>query len=49
MLTMRFNVIAVVRHQFGSELPGSPGERRDIMNNSFYNQENDFTKFLRKR
>lgn len=33
MLTVKMSVIAIVLHQFGSELPGSPGEKRDIMNN----------------
>lgn len=37
MLTVGFNVTAIVRHWFGSELPDSPGEKGDGMNNSFYN------------
>lgn len=31
-----FNVTAVVWHWFDSELPGSPGEKEDVMNNSIY-------------
>ena len=37
MLIVEFNVTAVARHCFGSELPGSPGGKGDVMNNSFYN------------
>ena len=33
MLTVKLSVTAVIRPQFDSELPGSPGEKRDIMNN----------------
>lgn len=32
-LTVRFTVITVVRHQFASELPSSPEEKGDIINN----------------
>lgn len=32
-LTVRFTVITVVRHQFVSELPSSPEEKGDIINN----------------
>lgn len=32
-LTVRFDVIAIVRHQFHSELPSNLGEKRNIMNN----------------